>query len=275
MNNYFLLLLLALLCSKVSTAQHKKPEVLTLGTFHFTFPNNDFVQTRESDQIDVLEPAYQKEIEVLVQKLEEFQPTVIVIEQRPQKQKYVDSIFTAYLEGSYTLKRSEYQQIGFRLAKKMNIKSLYCVDEWGDFNNQVHQAIMGTDSLEQKKFSDYYQKNTDAELKYHSENIFQTQGILPELIQINNPENIQKSLGNYLIGPFKYESEEGDFFGVHFETGRWFNRNLKIFRNIQRINVQPNDRILVIYGSGHLNILNILFESSPEFELVDTNSYLK
>ena len=30
-------------------------------------------------------------------------------------------------------------------------------------------------------------------------------------------------------------SQEKDFTGVDFETGRWFSRNLKIFRNIQRI----------------------------------------
>ena len=105
--------------------------------------------------------------------------------------------------------------------------------------------------------------------------VFGTKGVLQELIKLNDAENIKKSLGNYLIGPFKYESEENDFFGVNFETGRWFNRNLKIFRNIQRIPVRAEDRILVIYGSGHMNILNLLFDSSPEYELVNTNSYLQ
>ena len=34
--------------------------VLTLGTFHFNFPNLDRVQVAESDQIDVLKPKYQE-----------------------------------------------------------------------------------------------------------------------------------------------------------------------------------------------------------------------
>ncbi|WP_373314932.1 DUF5694 domain-containing protein [Gillisia lutea] len=77
------------------------------------------------------------------------------------------------------------------------------------------------------------------------------------------------------MGPLKYGSEEGDFFGANFETGCWFSRNLKIFRNILRINAGPEDRILVIYGAGHMNVLNLLFDSSPEFELMNTNSFLK
>ena len=65
-----------------------------------------------------------------------------------------------------------------------------------------------------------------------------------------------------------------DYIGVDFETGRWFNRNLRIFRNIQRIETGPSDRILVIFGAGHLNLLNYLFECSPEYRLEEANKYL-
>ncbi|MCQ5078267.1 DUF5694 domain-containing protein, partial [Alistipes putredinis] len=58
-----------------------------------------------------------------------------------------------------------------------------------------------------------------------------------------------------------------------FETGRWFNRNLGIFRNIQRIESGPSDWILVILGAGHLNLLNYLFECSREYRLEDANNY--
>ncbi|MEP7266457.1 MAG: DUF5694 domain-containing protein, partial [Saprospiraceae bacterium] len=55
----------------------------------------------------------------------------------------------------------------------------------------------------------------------------------------------------------------------------WFNRNLRIFRNIQKINAKPTDRILVIFGAGHMNLLNIFFKASPEYKLVERNKYLK
>ena len=97
---------------------------------------------------------------------------------------------------------------------------------------------------------------------------------MAELIELNDPEHIRRSLGNYLIGHFKYEFFSNDYIGVDFETGRWFNRNLRIFRNIQRIETGPSDRILVIFGAGHLNLLNYLFECSPEYRLEEANKYL-
>lgn len=267
---YFLVLLFTLHIN----AQSNKTEVLSLGSFHFNFPNNDFVQVESSNQIDVLKPKYQDEIKLIVKKLEKFNPTKIIIECKSSKQRVIDSLFTSYLQGKHTLSRDEHEQIGFRLAKNLGIKKLYCVDEWGEFNEQVNQVISGKDSLGFKKFDAFYKQNHEEDLKHTPTHVYKDRGILAELIALNKPENIKKSLGNYLIGPFKYEGKEGDFFGVNFETGRWFNRNLKIFRNIQRIDLQPNDKVLIIYGVGHMNILNILFDSSPEFELVHTNKYL-
>ena len=81
-------------------------------------------------------------------------------------------------------------------------------------------------------------------------------------------------LGDYLIGHFKNESTEGDYTGTDFEAGRWFDRNLRIFRNIQRI-PKSVKRILVIFGSGHMNLLNYLFECSPEYKLLNINDFLQ
>lgn len=111
-------------------------------------------------------------------------------------------------------------------------------------------------------------------LRFVPEAVFKEQGIIAELIELNDPEHIRRSLGNYLIGHFKYEFFSNDYIGVDFETGRWFNRNLRIFRNIQRIETGPSDRILVIFGAGHLNLLNYLFECSPEYRLEEANKYL-
>src|SRR5690606_12224473 len=181
-----------------------KNDVLTLGSFHFNFPNKDVVKIDVPDQIDVLEPTYQNEIQFIVGKLERFEPTIIVIECMPSEQKSIDSLYNLYLDNKYELRRPEHEQIGFRLAKKLGIKKLYCVDEWGDFNPQVDKVVFGKDSVEQKKFVQYYEKNSDADLKYNPDKVFKKKGILEELIRLNDPENIKKTLGNYLIGPFKY-----------------------------------------------------------------------
>lgn len=256
-------------------AQPSKTEVLTLGTFHFNFPNLDVAQTAKEEQIDVMDPLYQKEIMGIVEKIAAFRPTIIVIERQPSGQGKTDSLYNSYLKGQYQLRRNEEEQIGFRLARLLRIKKLYCVDEWGSFNERLHGIVFGKDSLEAARFETYYGSNPDSSRVIQRSPVFKTQGILAELRLLNDEENIRKSLGAYLLGPFKYESKEGDFTGVDFETGRWFNRNLKIFRNIQRINAGPTDRILVIFGAGHLNLLNYFFDCSPEFRRVRTNDLLQ
>lgn len=256
-------------------AQSSLPEVMTLGTFHFNFPNLDVNRVDKNDQIDVFNPEFQKEIKSIVDKISLFKPTIIVIERQPSEQHTTDSTFNAYLNNHYQLKRSEEEQIGFRLAKHLGIKKIYCVDEWGNFNPKMDSIINGKDSTEADKFLRFFENDPDRAKRYTVTPEFKTKGILATLRELNDEVNIKKSLGNYLIGLFKYESEKSDFTGVDFETGRWFNRNLKIFRNIQRIEVRPSDRILVLFGAGHLNLLNYFFDCSPEFIRVKANTFLK
>lgn len=268
-------LLLLNLAVKAQETNYQPIEVLTLGVFHFNFPNLDVEKTEESDKIDVLQDKYQAEIELIVKKLAEFKPTIIVVEQRVKYQTRIDSLYNLYIQNKYISGRPEHEQIGFRLAKKMKLDKLHCVDEWGDFDADIEKLLSRKDTLEYSKFDAFFYNNPDRDKVFHLNHVFKTKGILEELKQLNNPDNISKSLGFYLTGMFKYESQEDDFLGVKFETGRWFSRNLKIFRNIQRIETKPSDKILVIYGAGHMNLLNIFFESSPEYKLVKANDYLK
>lgn len=254
----------------------KQIQVLTLGSFHFNFPNLDVITTDDEDKIEVFESKYQEEIELIVAKLEKFRPTIIAIERQPEHQQKYDSLYQSYLNGTHELTRSEEQQIGFRLAKRMGLRQLYCTDAWGTDYEDVKQLLEGKDSIAKQRFMDFFYHNPDS-LKYSFNNekeVFKTQGILAELKRINDSELITDQLGDYLIGPFKYETPENNQFGADFTTGWWFNRNLRIFRNIQRINATPNDRILVIYGAGHMNLLNIFFEVSPEYEFLQVNDYL-
>ncbi len=252
-----------------------KVPVVTLGTFHFTFPNLDDKKVGKDDQIDVLEPGYQKEIEEIVTDLSKFKPTIIVIERQPVQQLKTDSLYQAYLKGNYQLSRGEDEQIGFRLARANALRKLYCVDEWGNFNENVAKILEGKDSLQTQRFESFYHTNPDSLKKTKHTPTFKSIGIKKELLLMNDEKRIKESLGDYLVGIFKYEVKQNDFLGVDFETGRWFSRNLKIFRNIQRIDASPGDRMVVIFGSGHLNLLNYFFESSPEYQLIDVKEFLR
>lgn len=270
MKNFILILIAAgMFFTKV---QAQQSEVVTLGVFHFEFPNLDMEQYSEEEQIDVWLPQYQKEIEEIAQKMARFKPDAVVVEWPLYRQQQTDSLYREYLAGKHQLSRNEVEQLGFRIAKMCNAK-IYCADAWGAQTAAIEKLLQDDESKEYIAFEESFTNSPDTVLHTHEEDIFKKEGILAELIQINNPERIKRDLGNYLIGHFKYETAEGDYTGTDFESGRWFNRNLRIFRNVQRI--PKGKRILVIFGAGHMNLLNYLFECSPEYKLLDVNEYLK
>lgn len=209
----------------------KKTEVLTLGSFHFSFRNLDLIKTNAEDQMNVLEVKYQKEIEDLVARIAKFKPTIIAIERDPDKQAKYDSL--------------------------------------------NHQFLLGKDNIGNKKFRGYFNKYVDTIKQYFHNPVFKTTGIHSELIQINDLNNIKSDLGTYLLGIIKYQTKDHEYFEPDYVTGCWINRNLRIFKNIQKISSRPSDRILVLFGAGQINLLNTFFYASLEYRLLKAIDYLK
>lgn len=249
-------------------------EIMTLGVFHFAYPNQDVFQTTEENQIDVLKDPWQSEILAIAKAIEEFKPTVIAVERDPSRQQFTDSLYKEYRGGRWDLSKSEIYQLGFRIAANMGLDKVYCVDDMGRHYTEILE-IFGNETR-MAAFEDFYMNSPHREYSLaRMDGREKVSSIAEELVYINHPDIINKSLSYYLFHPFQYEEEAGDFTGVDFETGRWFNRNLRIFRNVQRIPVGPDDRILLIIGSEHLNLLNYFFEISAEYRFVSPLPYLE
>lgn len=250
----------------------QKTRIMTLGVFHFDYPNLDVVKTAEKDKISVLDEPFQSEIIAIAEAIKEFYPTIIAVEYRPDEQAGIDSLYQLYTSGIWELKTSEVYQLGFRISRSSGLERVYCVDDPGRHYENI-EAIF-RDSIRISRFEKFYFDHIDSGyLQAMSEK--KVNSIIEELLMRNDPSSVRESLESYLIHPFKYEEQPGDFTGVDFETGRWYNRNLRIFRNIQRIPQNTGDRILLIIGSGHLNLLNLFFDISIEYELVSPLPYLE
>ena len=247
-------------------------KIMTLGVFHFAYHNLDVVKTEKKNQISVLDEPYRSEIIAISKAIEEYNPTIIAIEVTPDRQHQIDSLFLLYKSDKLILGKNETDQLAFRLGKDLNLNKIHCVNDFGKHYDNILSIF--NDSIRSLRFEDYFLKSRDA-IYGKPPTGKKVTGIINELYEINKPDAIRESLAIYLLNPFKYEEEPGDFTGVDFETGRWFNRNLRIFRNIQRIPHTDDDRILLIIGAGHLNLLNIFFDVSNEFELVSPLPYLE
>jgi len=258
---------------------NNKIEIMTLGVFHFNYPGLDVHKTIETDKIDVLMESMQKEMLLIAEQVSEFKPTHIAIEVHSSKQTKIDSVYKAYLCGDFDLTRDEIHQLGFRLGKMLGHTKLYCIDEQGLYYPYLLEIF--NDSLKLSVFEDFYENNPDSlinktyrDLYKKQDLLFKEEGLKACIRYLNNPELILLKQGAYLTGVFKYSSDENKYAGADFETCRWYNRNLRIFSNIQQITNNPEHRILLIIGAGHLGVLNPLFEASPEYELISPLNYI-
>jgi hypothetical protein len=250
----------------------KQTEVLLLGVFHFEYYNADSHKTDSINQIDILSSIQQQEILKIVNAITKFKPTIICLESVNDSLLNIE--YSNYLNGKYTLSKDEIGQLGYRIAEKSGIKKVFGVDSksWFRDNLKKDSALEHfwdeqyyLDTLELKRWSDKY-------TNWHNylDSISTKLSLKEYLKLLNKPKVLDYNLGQYLL-----EMKTSNHNGPDFVTLDWYNRNLRIFNNILKTNPTETDRILVIYGSGHIPVLKHYFQSSPQFKVIPINKYLK
>jgi hypothetical protein len=218
-----------------------KARVLILGTFHMANPGRDVLNMQVDD---MLAPRRQVEIEQFVAALAEFRPTKIAVEVEPTNQEFTQR-YQNYLAGKYSLKADEVDQIGLRMAKRLGHKQLYPINIMADFPFEAMQAFVQKHHREQVLNDDFAatQKELDVWLKILKEGtVGQT------LVAINRDEEVRDGQAVYM--DFARFAGDGEYPGPDL-LAAWYGRNARIFGNLRNVIDSPNDRVLVIYGSGH------------------------
>jgi hypothetical protein len=230
----------------VSHAQTEtKPEILVLGTYHMANPGRD-VYNMQAD--DVLAAKRQQEISEAIEVLKRFRPTKVAIEADPANPR-VGKDYADYLAGKYTLSRNEIDQIGYRLAKELGHRRIYPVDVNGDFplprvanfakahgRAGQYDAMLAKIGAHVKAQDDYLHSHT-----------------VLEMLDYMNSDAMQANAMEFYFEAVRY-GEDGDYAGPDL-VASWYQRNIRIYHNIVQLIDSPNDRILVIYGAGHLGWL--------------------
>lgn len=234
-----------------------KAEILVLGVYHMANPGRDIFNTNADD---VLAPKRQAEIAELVAVLEKFRPTKIAVEADFSDSR-VPKAYAEYLAGKHELTRNETEQIGFRLAKQLGHKTVYAVDVDGEFpyKHLVNYAKASGRSSE----LDAMMAEIGAMVKAQDEYLA-THTVLETLLAMNSDERVAEDMGFYYRQA--QLGEHWDWAGADLVSS-WFRRNMRIYSNITQLVESPNERVLVIYGAGHLGWLRVPFEHNPSYRL--------
>jgi hypothetical protein len=243
----------------VAVTETPKPKVMVLGTFHFQGSSTDAINVTMGD---LSTPERQKEIEEVVDRLAEFAPTKIMVERVPEREEELNATYRAYVAGEHELTAGETQQIAMRLAKRLGHEKLYAVDHQQDMDLQ--RVMAAGQAAGQQELLAWFQA-TMAEVQ---QKVAAEQGpddSILDALRFHNSDWAHAGNGLYL--QLALMGTSADPAGAEV-VGGWYERNLQIYANITRATKDPEDRVLVVFGSGHLAHLASFFDQNPYYEWV-------
>ena len=252
-------------------------KAMVLGVFHFDNPGLD--DYKPIYPFNILEEKRQEELEILLNQIAEYKPTKILLERnRVLKDSSINNQYQNYLLGKFKLDKvsDEIYQIGFKLAKKLGHKRIYCSDasaEWFgielDWDNFDYSEILKSKGQFKKAYRYDYQS-----LYKKNDSLKTVQSLLDHFVMINDSKDRlldhQAYLTEVILGG------AGDNYLGADSVAKWYRRNLRIYANAYDLtNFNHEERLLLIYGSGHVWQLRQLFNDSPDFKYIEQNLYLK
>lgn len=236
----------------------QKTKVLVLGTYHMGNPGLDAFNMQADD---ITSAKRQKEVEEFTNLLATFKPTVICTEVKFDRQQKLDERYAAYLAGKAELRKDETDQVVFRLGKKLGIQKLHAVDANAPF--EMDTVVKAAQKYQFMNFLDLLQK-LPGFMQEENKKLYAS--TVTEFYQYLNTDEYNKmSHGFYL--DMAAVGKENDYSGADL-VADWYQRNLRIYRNLVGLNLKPEDRVLIMFGAGHAKILQDLVDDSANLQLV-------
>ena len=234
-----------------------RAEVLVLGVYHMASPGRDIFNPKVDD---VLSPRRQAEIAQIVAVLKQFNPTKIAVEGDVWGDR-ITTHYTDYVAGKHELSRDETEQIGYRLAKELGHKTVFPADADGEF--PYPRVVTYAKANGRTKELDAINAEVGVMVKAQDQYLA-SHTILETLLYMNAEDRVAQDVGFYYR--FAHFGEPGDWAGADL-LADYFRRNMRIYSNVVRLVDSPSERVLAIFGAGHLGWLRSNVANDPTLRL--------
>lgn len=245
-------------------------QVMVLGTYHFANPGQDVVNLEVDD---VLAPDRQREIEILVRTLAQWNPTKVAVESQASAPDLELESY-AEVEELLTTSRNESFQIGFRLADMLGHDAVYGIDERGGEGEpdyfpmgrvQAFVQANGQEDLLAELFAVVQQRTEEEQARLAEQTIAES------LIVHNDAAGVDDQHDAIYYPMLKIGN--GDQQPGAELNAFWYMRNAKMFAKLDMV-AEPGDRVFVIVGSGHATWMRHFVRRMPGYELVDSMPFI-
>ena len=258
-------------------------DIMLVGSPHFSQLYN-----AKNPLSDVLSPQRQAELATLNDRLQRFQPDAILVEELPEQQAYVDSLYQRYRQGQLTLtslpnSRSEIYQVAFVLGKRLGHEHIYCVNAPGGTSQSILHEGTNIELYQQAT-----QQHRDAQAPILEQFQKGTLTMAGLLAFVNSPALLQqlhtlvyRTPARVTNGTLKPDPMvdaafiNPNYVGAEF-ISVFYNRDLKVYSNIVTTQLATgNSRLLTIIGARHVASLQGILSTDPAYRVIAPTKYLK
>ena len=259
---------------EIDIPKSEKIQVLNVGTFHFGTTSD-----AHATEFDENAAQNQQQVRELAQKLAAFKPTVICVEKIPSKNDTLNTAYQNFLKDPEHLPTydGEISMLAFEIGRLSKVDSLYGIDNHMGYNYSVGDFIENTPELTNSVDPETYLQLTNEPFKNQPDlarraGNYEQSNLLEKFQLINEPAYL-----DYLINTnadkLMYVALEDGFEGAD-NAAIFYQRNMRIFSNLNRVRLKKDDRVLILMGGAHTAFLREFFKRSPKFEMVSTLDYL-
>ncbi|GAA4349795.1 hypothetical protein GCM10023150_14650 [Kangiella taiwanensis] len=252
-----------------------KIQVLNFGTFHF-----GYTPDAHKTEFDEASDDSKQQAREVARLLAQFKPTIIVVEKLPKYDEQLNQAYQEYLNDPAELshKDGEISMIAFEVGRLSNVKRLYGIDNHMGYNYSVGDYIEGTPELTNSIDPKTYLQITNEPYRDQSEiaereKRFDQMSLLEKLKLFNEPAQMDYSI-NTNADKLLYVGIDDGFEGAD-NAAIFYQRNMRIYSNLNRIPMTKDDRVFILMGRAHTAFLREFIKRSPKFEMVDTLKYLE
>ncbi|GAA4300061.1 DUF5694 domain-containing protein [Nibribacter koreensis] len=275
------------LVKKIPAVPEKdKVQVMMLGSTHFGQENF----YKNSPKADLFSQERQQEVAAINKLLLKFKPDMIMIENTPEEQSVVDSLYSLFRQDKIELKdighgRAERYQFGYNLAKQLQHERLYGVDHYESVSNRI---LASGDNIEQytKALTAFSTIGREADAGFKAGTV-----TLQEYLSfLNSPQVLNSTYELFYVTPARVRNSgftnapamyqdsvhvSKAYIGAEF-ISLFYERELKIYSNIVTTQMaHKGRRLLVIMGQRHAAALSKIIANDPAFQIIPVNKYLK
>lgn len=242
-----------------------KIQVLNFGTFHMSYTND-----ANKTEFDENDKENQKAVHKIAEMLSTFKPTVIIVEYPPSYNAKLQQEYSDYIKNPsmHFESPSEVELLAFEIGRLSNTARIYGIDNKMSYNYNIGFEILNTiDSLAHNQF--YSDPSLSFPILANDENKL---SVLEKLKNRNSNEYL-----DFLItvnaDMLTHAGTDGNFEGAD-EAARYYQRNLRMYSNLNRISLDKNDRVFILMGASHTAFFRDFISRSPKYKMVDTDKYL-